>query len=152
MIFSSIAGVRLASSGFPTNQGIETSHANPNRLNQQYQTPPAFSPFKGSVRWTDPKPRLVVNFWTWLSSKLLWQRMTTLPLHIKWIEIHLPVCVDVAAHIGLASGITRGAETAKTDALGCPCSSFNQAPAVMMALGLNCPAKITLRGLLFSWQ
>ena len=39
MIFSSIAAVRLAASGFRTNQGVETSHANPNRLNQRYIRP-----------------------------------------------------------------------------------------------------------------
>jgi hypothetical protein len=56
MIFSSIAGVRLAASGFPTNQGIETSHANPNRLNQWYQTASFPRTFKGGPQDSRSQP------------------------------------------------------------------------------------------------
>jgi len=56
MIFSSIAAVRLAASGFRTNQGVETSHANPNRLNQWYQTAWFPRAFKGGPQDSRRKP------------------------------------------------------------------------------------------------
>jgi hypothetical protein len=53
-------------------------------------------------------------------------------LHIKWIEIHLPVCVSVGTHTGLAQGITQETETAKIEDAGCPswpsCCSLRKKP------------------------
>ena len=71
MIFSSIAGVSLAASGFRTNQGIETSHANPNRLNQWYQTAWFPCTFEGgpqdSRRQPEKRTRATLKITIWLS-------------------------------------------------------------------------------------